>query len=903
MYYSSQFNIKTMLKTYSLVAIVLLLAAQLNLHGQGNGLGLLKDSYEQLQKMDYRPLKTNYLLNKGFFLGQDLGIYKVFSNEDKEKNMIFNSPQTFQRHLRGLKRSELKEVFLITEEELEIFLLALDSNQNEVPIGIINLQGEWLKGYEVDENVQAKKENRSVNKIYQKINFMSASVLIDQVATPQVNFIIDDFVYFDEANKIQKLEIDFGDSQGYRPVEKGDRIFIDYEFPGEKAIAIKMKTNKGTFYNYSAINILAYERQVPDEVFELKNTTSTYLKSLTGGRAELVVGCDRILDKPVIVVEGFDPTNTNGIADYLQRITIPSFLRDDFLREGYDMIYLNFNNGGDDIRTNSTVLQNLIRDVNKRKIGSQDIIVIGASMGGLVARHAIRRLEQSGYTHNISHYISYDSPHKGANVPVGFQTLLLDVDDVFIRDVFNIGQSVINEAKTMLDSKAARQMLLRYKGTNPHSDFTTFQNELNTLGFPSQGGIRNIAIVNGSKNGTQQAPVNDYNPGDKIVSVNWVNVLPLGLVNAFVDVRTNGINTNTKVSSIWITASAIPTTIKEKSYNFNAINFDISAGGISPTTAPTSLDLGGWGIFNFAEWFGSTLNTYGREDFAFVPLFSSVASTENLTSQASLNRSVQFLQSNGRTPFHAIFAGVNNTEHIRTSAIPDLWNDLLRNELGINTPNFSCTVGVGSMGGAPTPYINGSRFYMCEYDRNVQFWDNDAPAIANLYAYNWTVTGPQPFPPSSGETYIMDYPTPGYYTLSLNRSYTSSINGTISSTYSRVIRSYPYWDPYYGCDEGLDIRSSNKDNIFVVDGLKIFPNPNDGNILNVSFKMIAEQSFELLLYSIDGKTNVQQILNKGKRQLGTYTDTYDISNISSGTYIVQLRVGDKISNQKLFIQK
>lgn len=892
---------KQMISITKLAAVILFLTAQL-IHAQSdqaNGLGLLKKSYEQLDLMDYSPLKTNYLLNKGFFLGQDLDVYKAFSDKDKEKNMVFNSPSTFKRHLRGLKRSELHDDFLIKEEEFEDYLLTIDNDKNEVPIGIINVQGEWLEGYEVDENVEAKKENRSINKLYQKVQMLSASVLISEVATPQVNFIIDDFVYFDEKDKIQRLEIDFGDNKGYRRVKEGDKIFIDYKFPGEKAIAVKMKTNKGTFYNYSAINILDYEKQVPDEIFDIKDTKSRSLKALSGGRAELFVGCDGVLDKPVIVVEGFDPTNIISPLSYVSGTT-----RIDFFREGYDMIYLNFSNGGADIRTNSTVLQNLIRDVNKRKIGNQDIIVIGASMGGLVARHAIRRLERSGYTHNISHYISYDSPHRGANVPVGLQTLLLDFDDIFIRDVFNIGQSEINEAKTMLNSKAARQMLLRYKGPNPHSDFTSFQNELNSLGFPSQGGIRNIAIVNGSRNGTQQAPVNNYDPGDKIASVNWVTGLPLiGLVNAFINVRTNGINTNTKVSSIWITATVIPTTIKEKSFNFNALNFDISAGGITPTTAQT-VELPWWGnIVNFAEWFGSTLNTHGREDWSFVPLFSSVASTENLTSQASLNRSVAFLQSNGRTPFHAIFAGANNTEHVRSSAISGLWNDLLRNELGINTSTFSCTVGTGTMGRASTPRINGHRFYMCEYDRNVQFWDADASAIANLYRYNWTITGPQSFPSWSGERYTLSYPAPGLYTLRLNRSYVSPVNGTTSYSHSRVVRSYPYWDPYYGCDEGPNIRSSSKPNSNKVAGFKVFPNPNDGNILSVSFEISEDKKFELSIYSLDGKNSYQRILNKGNRRVGEYTDTYNISDLSSGMYIVQLRVGDYISNQKLFIQK
>lgn len=167
------------------------------------------------------------------------------------------------------------------------------------------------------------------------------------------------------------------------------------------------------------------------------------------------------------------------------------------------MVYFNFQNGGADIMQNATVVRNLIEQVNREKVGNEKIIVIGESMGGIIARLAIRSLESSNITHNISHYISFDAPHKGANLPVGFQSLLRQIDDINLLNLLPREiRDELDDALKRLDAKAARQLLIRFNGPNPHPDFTLLQNELNRVGFPQREGIRNIAIVNGAVDGS-----------------------------------------------------------------------------------------------------------------------------------------------------------------------------------------------------------------------------------------------------------------------------------------------------------------------------------------------------------------------------------------------------------------
>ena len=888
-----------------------------NLHAQteeSEGMKLLKKSYKQLDLMDYKPLKTNYLLNKGFFFGQGLDVYTAFSNNDREKNIVFNSPNTFLKHLVCIKRSEMNEEFLITEEAYIDFLDNVNEEENIVPIGFIQVEGEWLQGYEVDENVEAKKQNQEINKIYDKLNIYSASVLVSQVATPQVNFVLDEFVYFNEKDKIKKIEIDFGDGEGYRPVSGGDEIYIDYGYPGEKAIAIKMKTKKGDFFNYSAINILDYERVVPDEVIYLSDSQRKAVTrdGLSGGRADLFIGCDGALDKPVIFVEGWDALNVRGVSEF-QMNNVPSELRALFRNAGFDMIYLNFDDGGADIRTNSVVLQNLIQDVNNQKIGNEKMVIIGASMGGLVARHAIRTLEIANYTHNISHYISFDSPHKGANLPLGAQSLVENAEDIFIRQVFGIAQSAFDAINQMLNSKAAQQMLIRYKGPDPDPSFTEFQNILDNLGFPNQGGIRNVSIVHGNENGTQQSPTNDYDPGDKIIAANWLTILPiLGTVYADIDVWTNSLNQNDKVSQIFLFTNIIPTlSIKKGEYDFDGLNYDIAPGGKVPFELSgnlNDLENSWWAYFNVLEWFGGSTIDYQNnrgKNICHSPLFSTTASTENITSQTQLNRSIQSIKSNGFTPFDEIYSANVNTFHTDSEEIIPVWEELLEEELNI-IATTSCSVSQGTMGRAPTPYFNGNRFYMCEFDRRVVFYnvDNAPTTIGNLYTLNWTSTGPEPFPPSGGERYTYSYPTSGFYTLSLTRSYESEINGQTSFSYSRVIRSYPHWDPNYGCDESGPIRSTSENEIKEDNNsLNVYPNPNTLDKLTVEFQLDQKEEFDISIQSIDGSLSNRKILLQGNRNAGSYSELFDISEMATGVYIVMFNTSSKQKQQKLIIQK
>lgn len=169
---------------------------------------------------------------------------------------------------------------------------------------------------------------------------------------------------------------------------------------------------------------------------------------------------------------------------------------------GYDVIYLDFSDGATLIQHNAMVLVELLDWVNQpanRAPGAEEAVVMGASMGGQVARFALAWMEQQGLCHNAKLYVSFDSPHRGANIPLGIQHMLDRLQNVWAG--YGGAQDVVNK---QLRREAAYQMLVA------HFDDATaapFRNQWQTWqasagSYPSL--LRKVAIANGSASAAQQ---------------------------------------------------------------------------------------------------------------------------------------------------------------------------------------------------------------------------------------------------------------------------------------------------------------------------------------------------------------------------------------------------------------
>ena len=271
---------------------------------------------------------------------------------------------------------------------------------------------------------------------------------------------------------------------------------------------------------------------------DIINISTTYnSKAISGQYLKILGSGNSSVTKPFIIVEGIDFLNDQDFPAHLKLYNaknnnsspanLDSALVYNLHREGYDVIILDFDNATDYIQNNAMLLVALINSLN---LTEDNLVVMGYSMGGLVARYALTWMESQGQNHHTRLYVSHDAPHKGANFPLGFQELLEDV-----RDHLNYG--VIMNILLMTfeyNMPAARQMLVyHYLNSKdgiakPSDDKLSLFNEMynmnpNGNGYPSIP--VKIAISNGNRSGIPQ-----YNfleernllAGDEILHFNYI---------------------------------------------------------------------------------------------------------------------------------------------------------------------------------------------------------------------------------------------------------------------------------------------------------------------------------------------------------------------------------------------
>ncbi|MDP2363097.1 MAG: DUF2974 domain-containing protein [Ignavibacteria bacterium] len=185
-------------------------------------------------------------------------------------------------------------------------------------------------------------------------------------------------------------------------------------------------------------------------------------------------GTTTAIDRPVIVVEGFDPVNTT-FPDYYYGKASNFF--DKIRSLDADVMIFNFVDGGKDLAENAQIIKGFVRYIESIVQGNQKIILAGLSMGGVIARYALAEAEQENQPLNISHFLSIDSPQQEALIPQDLQDYINENDN--------------GVPKPALNALAAKQMLF-YNTYDPNrntinSAHKVFFNKLNSLngnGYP-----------------------------------------------------------------------------------------------------------------------------------------------------------------------------------------------------------------------------------------------------------------------------------------------------------------------------------------------------------------------------------------------------------------------------------
>ena len=287
------------------------------------------------------------------------------------------------------------------------------------------------------------------------------------------------------------------------------------------------------------------------------------------------------ITRPIIIAEGLDTGNFTAPEEFGGERTMANFINDVNASQSnnfenllirnntqqYDLIYIDWVRGMADMRANSLVLEEVIKWVNAQKVisgSTQPNVLLGQSMGGVIGRYTLARMEKEGKTHNVRLFISHDSPMQGANVPLSFShfanhmkseytnsPLAWTIGEVIIPVGMGLGQlgsSILNvfgantsvptfvtpsQILSLQDQTASLQLnywsAVNLNVGNPQQTRIfnqDWQQTLTTMGWPTQS--RNVAISNGNECSVD----NGFAPGAPLLNIDsrsnpgfWLDML------------------------------------------------------------------------------------------------------------------------------------------------------------------------------------------------------------------------------------------------------------------------------------------------------------------------------------------------------------------------------------------
>ncbi|MFJ8842560.1 esterase/lipase family protein [Streptomyces cyaneofuscatus] len=197
------------------------------------------------------------------------------------------------------------------------------------------------------------------------------------------------------------------------------------------------------------------------------------------------------IQRPVLLADGFNHGRSDLDALYLgleENFPLIGSLK----QRGHDVVLLGYDDRGASILENAKTATAAIQHTIASRLGDAPLTVGGFSMGGIVTRYALAKMEYEGIDHQTALYFSYDSPHRGAVIPIGLQA-------------FSHFIPVANDFARQMNSSAARQMLWRHYnsedgtvGVDPErGKFLAALREVG--GWPQRP--RTIAVANGRGDG------------------------------------------------------------------------------------------------------------------------------------------------------------------------------------------------------------------------------------------------------------------------------------------------------------------------------------------------------------------------------------------------------------------
>ncbi|MFD0862695.1 T9SS type A sorting domain-containing protein [Sungkyunkwania multivorans] len=707
-------------------------------------------SYDQLDKSD---LETTILL-------KNVAPFSVLKADHDHYGMF-----SFQQSYKELSIADSQNRF----EQLEAIVSASRLNTNNETVMIAGLHS----AFETISN-EAFSENRviideagnairtSEEPIFEKHQKTIIVPLTVNKRGLQTSFYFKSSFFVNTTDKqLSSISADFDNGQGFIDIRFDTPIDVHYVSKGKKELTFKLLFENGEEFSSSATLNISHSRHDTMQLFgrapqDIISTGVADLSAYSGavnfaglGEYEIFLGADGVLDKPVLVIDGYDPGDTRTVADVydlfsytdsggatqnladiarnnggfdLVILNLPQYLRladnsllniDNVTDTNGDMIIdendypagsVLVDGGADFMERNAMIFIELLNTINAQKVGTEENVIIGPSMGGLISRYALNYMENMTMDHDSRLWLSFDAPHLGSNLPIGFQHLFnylafgLDLGGLGGDQSIVILQPLID---SLIKSPASRQLLVDHLEAHllagsdvdfdpakllpePHPYFITFFNAVNALttsGFPEN--TRNISMINGSglSAAFQDKMGVDIVPGREVLNTTIEDVGPstdATLIARF----TPSASQTLEVSDLFIDAPFL-------------CFCDLRADADSESPAATDgVDAAPGGLFNMtalADSFGGTdplitafFDALQTDFFSFIPTTSGMALTNQPDWYATPN------PNNGDTAnetiFDAWYMPPTNEEHVLVTedhanfALSEIAPSLLSNE-------------------------------------------------------------------------------------------------------------------------------------------------------------------------------------------------------------------------------
>ena len=443
---------KTTITIQRLIFFFLLCFSSLNLSAQMSELVTKEDSYESeinhvLSPLDFKEVTTGLLKDKAL----NLIPFHLFENQLHPNNWIdINRYGKIYATLYGATIDP--KIKLPDPGPAYMDVCRADQIDTIIPMTILLYDYHQFREDAVKTNLldtlngQLHDVSGRAESPYEKKSILAMAPIQTEAPSLELSFQFPANLFHSNiAAELDYLEIDFDNGRGYQSVDLNKDVYIAYSQAGSKDIKIKAALLDGRILQCHSL-LEVKEKLTKDYDFFNPETPEIIDPSSehAGAVMTIVLSCpEEGLRKPLIVVEGWDPPQTDNTG-YLNELRDWNFSpypgnsahMDDLLDEaGYDLVFVDYNYGSDHISRNAKVVQDAIRRINtmlEANGSPEPITMIGLSMGGITSRIALLNMESAGEDHNTDLLISMDSPLTGANVPYGLQHMVKHIADLNI---------------------------------------------------------------------------------------------------------------------------------------------------------------------------------------------------------------------------------------------------------------------------------------------------------------------------------------------------------------------------------------------------------------------------------------------------------------------------------------